>query len=133
MKIGSHRQTPPHIPVIALADIAWQIIIFFLVASSFTRGEAFLVDLPAKGDKPQAESAGPITLVITQNAMMVNDKPVDGEHLEAALRALLEGRKGSQDRAVVVQAHSEVSFQRHLDVMYTVQKSGGVLVLAEEQ
>jgi biopolymer transport protein ExbD len=133
MKIGSRRQTPPHIPVIALADIAWQIIIFFLVASSFTRGDAFLVDLPAKSDKPQAESAGPITIVVTANAMMVNEKPVDAEHLEATLKALLEGKKGGQDRAVVVQAHSEVSFQRHLDVMYTVQKAGGVLVLAEEQ
>ena len=133
MKIGSRRRTPPHIPVIALADIAWQIIIFFLVASSFTRGEAFLVDLPAKGDKPQAETSGPITIVVTNTAMMVNEKPVDAEHLEAALKALLEGKKGSQDRAVVVQAHSEVPFQRHLDVMYTVQKAGGVLVLAEEQ
>jgi biopolymer transport protein ExbD len=133
VKIGSHRQTPPHIPVIALADIAWQIIIFFLVASSFTRGEAFLVDLPAKGDKPQAESTGPITIVVTKTAMMVNEKPVDPDHLEATLRELLTGRKGSQDRAVVVQAHSDLPFQRHLDVMYSVQKAGGVLVLAEEQ
>ena len=54
------------------------------------------------------------------------------ESLESRLRALLSGKNSEAQRAVVVLAKNDLSFQRHVDVMYAVQRAGGILVMSEE-
>jgi biopolymer transport protein ExbD len=133
MKIGSRMRPKPDIPVIALADIAWQIIIFFLVASTFSRSEALLMDLPGKSDQPQAKPVEPVTVLAGENYLALNGQEVPPEELEGKLRGVLEGRKTEEERAVVLQSRGDLTFQHHADLLLTVQRAGGIVVLSEEE
>ena len=62
----------------------------------------------------------------------VNGQRVAFESLEGRIRELLAGKKTDAQRAVVVLAKNDLSFQRHVDVMYAVQRAGGILVMSEE-
>ncbi|HWE02932.1 MAG TPA: biopolymer transporter ExbD [Tepidisphaeraceae bacterium] len=135
MKIARRPMPAPHIPFISLADIAWQIIIFFLVASAFTANEALKVDVPNTSDKAptQTQTDNAITIIASEKALTVDDKPVAFERLADVLAERLKGKKSDQERAVVVLGKDDLSFQRDVDIMFAVQKAGGVLVMAEEQ
>ncbi len=135
MKIARRPTPAPHIPFISLADIAWQIIIFFLVASTFAANEAFKVDIPNTSDqaKNQPSTEKAITVMAGEKMLSVDGEPIALDRLTDALSKKLAGKKTEQERAVVIEGREDLSFQRDVDVMFAVQKAGGVLVMAEEQ
>ena len=136
MKLRSKLRVAPTIPFIALADIAWQLVIFFLVASAFIRNESLKVDLPSSTNQPQANKNEPITVHAGQSVLIVNGKNLgasDLSGLEQEIRRQLVGRKSEQERAVVVIPKPDLTFQRDVDVMYAVQKAGGILVMSQEK
>jgi biopolymer transport protein ExbD len=123
----------PVIPWIALADIAWQVVIFFLVNAAFITGTAIKVDLPSSTKDPQAAKNEPITILAGENYLQVNSKPATMDGLESQIRHLLQGKKTEQERAVLVLGRSDLTFQHDVDIMAAVQRAGGVLVMGEEK
>ena len=69
----------------------------------------------------------------SETALLINGQKVAIESFEGRIKELLAGKKTEAQRAVVVLAKGDLSFQRHVDVMYAVQHAGGVLVMSEEQ
>ncbi len=119
------RKTPePHIPFISLADIAWQIIIFFLVASTFALNSSMNLDIPSANDKQQAKSAPAKTITVqaTENAVMIDGKPVSFNQIQSQIAELLKGKKSEQDRAVIIEGKQDLTFQRDVDIMYAIQQ-----------
>jgi biopolymer transport protein ExbD len=131
----ARRPTPaPHIPFIALADIAWQIIIFFLVASTFALNDAMKVDVPASAaaaDASQPTSADSLVVHATGSAVLIDGKPIPLDQLQATIAERLKGKTTEQERAVLVMGRDDLTFQQDVEIMYAIQKAGGVLVLSE--
>ena len=133
MKIAHRRKAAPHIPFIALADIAWQIIIFFLVASTFAMKNALTVDVPAASAAAESQTPPGDSLVVqaTASAVLIDGKPIPLDQLEQTLRERLKGKKTEQERAVLILGRDDLTFQRDVEIMYAIQKAGGILVLSE--
>lgn len=132
MKMARRRPPEPYIPFISLADIAWQIIIFFLLAATFAKNDSLNLELPSASSDKTKSAAPTITVQAGENAVLLNGQKVAIESLESRIRELLVGKKSEADRAVVVLAKGDLSFQHHVDLMYAVQRAGGVLVMSEE-
>lgn len=132
MKMKRHHKAAPHVPFIALADIAWQIIIFFLVASSFARNDSINVDLPSGSKSTSSKQEMSVTVQAGEAALMLDGKTVDMNELSAEIKRKLEGRVSEQARAVVVQFRDDISFQRNAEILYAIQKAGGIVVISED-
>lgn len=133
MRMFTRLQAKPHIPFIALADIAWQIIIFFLVASTFAKNNSLTVELPGSTNQATAQKAETITVQAGDNMLMINSQNVAAGDLEQNLRRMLAGKTSEQDRMVILMGRSDLTFQRNVDIMYAIQKAGGILVISEEK
>jgi biopolymer transport protein ExbD len=135
MKMKARRmKAAPTIPFIALADIAWQIVIFFILASSFATVTALKVDLPSGTNQPQArQQQEPITVMAGEGYLTVNGRNQTIPDLGNEIRTLLEGKKGDRERAVVLMGRNDLSFQDNVNIMWAIQQAGGVLVLSEEK
>ena len=133
MKMQRRRPPEPYIPFISLADIAWQIIIFFLLAATFAKNDSLNLELPSASSDKSKSAAPTITVQAGDTAMLINGERVAFESLEGRIKQMLAGKKSEADRAVVVLARNDLSFQRHVDVLYAVQRAGGILVMSEEQ
>jgi biopolymer transport protein ExbD len=133
MRIATRRTPAPHIPFIALADIAWQIIIFFLVASTFAMNDALTVDVPASAaaDSSQPTSSDSLVVQATASSILLDGKPIPLDQLQATIAERLKGRKTEQERAVLVVGRDDLTFQQDVEIMYAIQKAGGILVLSE--
>ncbi len=133
MRFGTRRRTPPHVPFIALADIAWQIIIFFLVASTFRHNYAMTVPMPTASGDPSRIASKQIKIEAGEATLLLNGAPAKLETLEFDLATLLSEAHGEEDRAVAVFAKDDLSFQRNAEILYAVQRAGGIVVISEER
>ena len=133
MRFVRHHRPGPYIPFITLADIAWQIIIFFLVASTFVNNMSLTVALPSATVSPEKALSKPIRIQASEATLTVNGMAVPLGDLELQLRGLLAGASSEDERAVVVVPADDLSFQRNSDILYAVQQAGGVVLISEER
>ena len=132
MKFKRRKPAEPHIPFIALADIAWQIIIFFLIGSTFVQNDSLNLDLPSASSQAQAQQSGEtITVQASQGSLALNGQPIEMGQLLPKLQSMLAGKTTEQDRLVVLMGGDDMTFQRNVDIMYAIQKAGGILVISE--
>ena len=132
MKISRRQLPAPYIPFISLADIAWQIIIFFLIASTFLKSESLNVAMPTASPSPAAAMSKPIIVNASETALTVNGLAVPLPDLETRLTILLAGTTKEEQRAVVARFRDDLSFQRNAEVMYAIERAGGVVIVSEQ-
>lgn len=133
MKMQRHHKAEPHVPFIALADIGWQIIIFFLVAASFTMNQSLTVDLPAGSNQKTAGAAeSSITVTASESILQIDGRNVEIPDLQSQLKQLLASKSSEQGKAVVVTLKDDTTFQRNAEILYAIQKAGGTVIFAEE-
>jgi len=132
MRITRRNLPAPHIPFISLADIAWQIIIFFLVAAAFVANYALNVPMPSASAGDTAALAKPLNIRAGEARLTVNGVNVSAEQLESYIAGLLAGITREEDRAVIVFPDDDLTFQRNAEILYAIQKAGGIVVISEE-
>ncbi|MBA3686050.1 MAG: biopolymer transporter ExbD [Planctomycetes bacterium] len=117
-------------PFISLADIAWQLIIFFLVTSTFTKNDAMTLELPNSSEESsQEQQQDTITVQAGEQALMLNENPVELKDLEKALAALLAGKTTDAERVVVLMPADDLTFQRNVEVTLAIKRSGGIVAI----
>ena len=132
MKISRRQRPAPYIPFISLADIAWQIIIFFLIASTFLKSDSLNVAMPTASPSPASVMSRPIVVNAGEMTLTVNGLDVPLADLETRLNILLAGTTRDEQRAVVARFRDDLSFQRNAAIMYAIERSGGVVVISEQ-
>lgn len=132
MKFQRRHKAEPHVPFIALADIAWQIIIFFLVASTFARNEALKMDMPGTAGSQGGQYESNVTVQAAESMLMVDGKTIELSQLEPRLKDMLAGKTSEQGKVVVVVARDDLSFQRSTEILYAIQKAGGVPLFSDD-
>ena len=132
--IVRRQKTPaPHIPFISLADIAWQIIIFFLVAATFAQNYSLDVPMPTASPGNQVSLAKTISVKARPAEMTVNGVIVEQRDLQSYVASLLSGKTADEERAVIFHPADDLTFQRTSEVLYAIQKAGGIVVISEER
>ena len=127
-KPNGHRHELPRergINVTPLIDIVFQLLIFFMIASSLVRPSEIDLDLP---DAESGEKAA------KEPALVVSYKPADGgtrialnEQAVPSLKALGERMKrasSSKDTRVQLRIASSVPYERVMDLVDTVRRAG---------
>ncbi len=132
MKFQRHHKAAPHVPFIALADIAWQIIIFFMVASTFARNEALKVDLPSAAGSQGGQYENNVTVTAGEAMLMLDGSNIELSQLQPRIKDLLAGKTTEQGKIVVVVAKDDLTFQRSSELLYAIQKAGGVPLFSDE-
>jgi len=137
MKLNRKRmKTEPHVPFIAMADIAWQVVILFLVASAFIVTNSVSMDLPSMTSEQDKQKDEPVQLVAGSDVLQVGEgeslRSIEYADLRETLRDMLSKRKPA-DRAVVISCKPDLTWQLQVDVMTDVTKAGGMPVIATEE
>ncbi len=132
MKVQRHHRPAPYLPFISLADIAWQIIIFFLLAATFVSSSALTVPLPSAAAQPAGTMKTTIAIDASEAVIKVNGRPTDLDSLQSQIAGLLVNATTDEQKAVIVRATDDLTFQRNADILYAVEQAGGIVVMPEE-
>lgn len=121
------------IPVGSFSDIAFLLIIYFLVATSLTKLKGITADLPSGEKAEQAESSKTPILNLRGEQMFFNDKPVQMEELKARLRALELAQAEGNGKVIMLESTPDTPYQSYYEAMATISEHGGVIAIVEEE
>ena len=134
MQLGRHKARPPQINVMSFSDIAFLLIIFFIITASFVRpaGEEMQIpsgttDTSLKAEKELTVRLQPGKIIYGPKAKVVTLEQLKGALADENLPARLE-----KDRTVIVDSGPAVPYEQYYRVLMAINKAGGQIALVEE-
>lgn len=120
------------IPVVSFSDLAFLLIIFFILATTLVKTHGFSTDFPSgeKSDEPAEKTP---SVVIQADRVTLNDKPVDLATLRKELHALKLAERQGEEKVVLLEAPADVPYQRYFETMAAISEAGGVICIVREE
>ena len=121
-------------PAGASSDIAFILIVFFLVCASVQPEQGRPQEIPKSEETPnkQEQSQNP-EVELTRTAVILNGDPVAGNSFGPRLASILERKEREEDRVVVLKSRKDVTYERWIDVTGIIEKAGGIITLQIEE
>ena len=123
MNFAVRKRRAPSIIIVSLVDILTILLIFFVVSTTFKNDQPEVqINLPESktATKAPAELEHAIVTVDEADAIKLNDRPVDVDELESAVRNLSQTQKAS----LALQADRKASFGTIIKVMDALKLAG---------
>lgn len=132
MKIARKPRASGDIDVTSFSDIAFLLIIFFVLTTSFVRTMGLSVIIPSSTQDPAKKSEGDYpTVVLSADSMQFQDKDVTIDQLRERLADMKLIEKKEEARFIVLESAPEVTYERYFEVVTAISKLGGILAIAE--
>ena len=120
------------IPTGSFSDIAFLLIIYFLVATTLVKVKTITADLPSGQKAPQAQLDKTPVVKLNGPQMLFNDKPVDMAQLEVRLAALdLHLAEGAK-KVIMLESTANTPYENYFHALAAISANGGVVALVEE-
>jgi len=121
------------IPTGSFSDIAFLLIIYFLVATTLVKTYTITADLPS-GDK-QAEAQMDKTPIVNLRGsdMFFSDNPVTIAELNERLAVLELADKEPDKRVIMLESTDETPYEIYFHALAAISANGGVVALVEEE
>jgi len=122
-------------PSSATGDIAFNLIVFFLVCASIQPDSGRPQDIPRSEENQEQEEIENIEIALTGNlaALSINGDTVKTEQLKPKLIALLKGKQRPEDRIVIVKSKSDTPYHHWIDVTAAIETAGGLVTIQREE
>jgi biopolymer transport protein ExbD len=130
---GDKKKREGGIPTDSFSDIAFLLIIYFLVATTLVRVQAITTEMPS-GDK--AEQAQPEKTPIVNlrgGQVFFNDAPVSLQALEERLVALDLAARVPEKRVVMLESAAGTPYETYFEALAAISSSGGVVAMVEPE
>lgn len=122
----------PDVPVSAFADIAFLLIIFFIVAATLGQITGMVAEIPA-GEKKESKADKATSVQLYRNKILLNEQGVSITQLRKSLAELNLHAKAGEDKVVLLEAIGNVEYQTYFDVMASISAAGGVTAILREE
>lgn len=119
------------IPTESFADLAFLLIVFFLLATTLQQTDGFLAEIPAGQAAEESSEDTMPTVRILPDGLRWDDEPVTIPELRLFLRDLALPERAEEERVIILQASGEVEYQRYFEVMALISASGGAIAIME--
>ena len=121
------------IPTGSFADIAFLMIIYFLVATTLVKVKSITADLPTGEKQADAQIDKTPTLILRDEEMLFNDNPVTLDELNLRLAALKLPDKAPGDRIIMLESTDSTRYEVYFHALAAIDANGGVVALVEEE
>lgn len=116
----------------AMSDVAFLLIIFFIVTTSFTKPSKISVELPGeRTDTASADVPSPPRVRVGEGRAYLNDQPVEMWQLTADLRTLLYEKVAPEDRVVILRGEGDVPMERMVEAMDAIRTAEAHVAMLE--
>ena len=121
-------------PAGASSDIAFILIVFFLVCASVQPEQGRPQEIPKSEEKTdkQEQSQNP-EVELTRTAVILNGDPVADKTFGPRLAGILDRKERAEDKVVVLKSRKDVPYERWINVTGLIEQAGGVVTLQLEE
>ena len=134
MAIGRRQKFLSEPPGVATGDIAFNLIVFFLVCASTQPDSGRKQTLPRSEQNAQVqEEQQNLEVKLTRSAVIINGEVSQPAQFESLITAKLRGKAKPEDRIVVVKSDKDVPYTKWIDFTSRIEDLGGVITLQLEE
>jgi len=121
-------------PTHATGDIAFNLIVFFLVCASVQPETGREQEIPRADPKQeQSQQSENIEVSLTRNTVAINGTPVRMESFPQQLKSLLQGKRNASERIVVVKSKPDTPYEFWIAITGRIEELGGYVTLLLEE
>jgi biopolymer transport protein ExbD len=121
-------------PAVLLVDIAFNLLIFFVVCASTEPQDGRKQDIPGSESKnAKTQSVENIDISLTRTTVSINGGAVKPKDFVPKLRDLLKTRKRPEERIVVVKSTKDTPYEHWINVTTQIEDAGGLITLQLEE
>lgn len=125
MNFNRQRPEEPEINLIPFIDVLLVILIFLMLATSFSKFTELQVTLPTASAEQARDRPGEVIVsVAADGRFSVAGRPVDGRSVEALSAELTAAAKGNAETMVIISADATAAHQSVVNVMDAARRSG---------
>jgi biopolymer transport protein ExbD len=118
------------IPVDSFSDIAFLLIIYFMVATTLVKVKSVTADLPAGEKSTQAKSEKTPIINLRGGEVFFSDKPVKMDELNERLAALDLPNQDGEKRVIMLEAAKGTPYENYFKVLAAIS---GVVAIVEDE
>ncbi|MBM4074253.1 MAG: biopolymer transporter ExbD [Planctomycetes bacterium] len=121
-------------PAVATGDIAFNLIVFFLVCASTQPDSGRQQVLPRSEQNAQVEAEREnLEVKLTRSAVIVNGEITNPDQFDVQIGNRLKGKAQPEDRIVIVKSEKDVPYLRWIDFTSRIEDLGGIITLQLEE
>jgi biopolymer transport protein ExbD len=135
MALRRRRSKHLELDVSAFADIAFLLIIFFILTTTFSRPAGSKVEIPAGANDPAKNQTTNLTISLVGEVIHYGPRgrEMSIEELRETLLREDFASKPEQQRVVIVNSSPDVPYDLYFKVVMAIDQADGVLALLEEE
>ena len=119
---------------VATGDIAFNLIVFFLVCASSQPDSGRKQDIPSSQQQANQEQKQEHTeILVTKVGIVMNGAAVRSTDLPGRLETHFKGKPRLEDRVVVIKSRPDTPYQNWIEVTSIVQDAGGSITIQREE
>ena len=116
------------VPIASMGDIAFLLIIFFMVCSKFSQDVAIKLTPPTAPRLVDLSAAVVTVSIDEKNSIWIQDKEIpDAEAVEWGVRGMIKDKQGAKGRIVMFRCHKSVGKEVFEPVLEAIAKGGGLV------
>ena len=123
------------LPTDSVSDIAFLLIIFFILTTTLAKLSGFTAELPsADPSQSQAKKSDEKTpsVQLANGKLLFNEQEVSMDVLRDRLLDLRLDAKQAEQKIVMLEAAGKVDYQSYYEAMAAIATAGGVVAIVEE-
>jgi biopolymer transport protein ExbD len=121
-------------PASATGDIAFNLIVFFLVCASVQPDTGRRQSIPSSETvQEESKQAENIEVSLTRTAVLVNGDVTPTNRLFSRMQTLLSGKSQPSDKVVVVKSEPDTPYSHWIHVTSVIEDAGGIVTLQLEE
>src|SRR5688572_20949989 len=119
---------------VATGDIAFNLIVFFLICASTQPDSGRPQTLPSAEEAKQTqENKQNLEVVLLRDVTLLDGQRVDSAQLEARLKTRFQGKTRPEERIVVLKSDKSAQYARWIAASIAIEKAGGTITIQREE
>lgn len=133
MKLKKKVKEDPEIDVGAFSDIAFLLIIFFILTTTFVKTAGGKMEIPSGSASQDNKQPKQLTVNLSGDIIQYGEKNENLDIQGLRDRLILEkfAEKPKEERIVVLDSKNDVPYSLYYKVVMAISNSGGVLALVD--
>ena len=131
------RMASPAIPVASMSDIAFLLIVFFMLTTTFNKPKGIDAEFPSSEKTKEKKKKKDDTIDITPKEFYWggSSKPISVAELKKKLQSRKYPQKSEKDRSVVIQLKKDTPYERYFVAVNLIAEAGAfpVLIIEDEK
>jgi biopolymer transport protein ExbD len=121
-------------PSSATGDIAFNLIVFFLVCASVQPDSGRRQTLPrSEKENEKKTQTEQVEVHLKRSTVIVNGDVVSQRKFVPKLKALLAGKVRTEDKVVVVKSDDDVPYHHWIKYTTLIEEAGGIITVLREE